>query len=168
MLLTKLSTEDHLRKLVDDKKISHHSPGLWPDRKCIRRLWLHPVVRSFSENPDAGTTYGAKVRAIFSAFVAGEDFDDDDLLKNLSKGPDGNIGIHEIKILWFPKARVLGGFLRHGEFVALSHADRDLLATFGFQPIINLVKERWKELFPEREMLNDSRSELLRKFDGAV
>ncbi len=62
---------------------------------------------------------------------------------------------------------MLGGFLRKGEFVALSYGDRGDLAAAGFGPLIKVVRDRWKALFPNCEPLKGlPRSGLLEEFDG--
>jgi hypothetical protein len=114
---------------------------------------------------DAETKYFAQARAFFSSFVAGADFDDDDMLKPLSQGQDG---LWEFRITFQPQARVLGGFLRNGEFIALAEAKRADLDKQGFGKTIGLVKSRWKSLFSDQRPLLNSRSTLLQEFDDDV
>ncbi|TKT73663.1 hypothetical protein YH63_020785 [Afipia massiliensis] len=166
--MTNKSTEDHLSELHRTGSLVHYSPDLWPDRSCKRRLWLHPKVHAWANAPDEGAEYGARIRAVFRSFVGGADFDDDALFKPITKGPDGKLGLWEIKIIYVPQARVFGGFLRKGEFVALSYGIRSHLASYGFQPIIDLVRQRWEDLFPDRSMLKAPRVELLGDFDGGI
>ena len=165
--MTKKSTEAHVLDLHRAGKLTHHDRALWPDDTCIRRLWLHPNVKKWASTPgesSAERDYFAQVRAFFSAFVAGSDFDDDDMLKALSQGKHG---IWEFRITFRPQARVLGAFLRNGEFVALAHSDRGDLAKAGFGPLIKVVRDRWKALFPNHEPLKGfPRSALLEEFDG--
>ncbi|OKO87573.1 hypothetical protein AC629_13620 [Bradyrhizobium sp. NAS80.1] len=109
--------------------------------------------------------YYAQVRAFFSAFVAGDDFDDDDMLKAMSEGRDG---IWEFRITFVPQARVFGGFLRTGEFVALNFDKRSNLAARGFAPLITATKARWKALFPSESPLLSGRSLLLQEFEDDI
>jgi hypothetical protein len=169
--LTKKSIDTHVAELHAAGELVHHSKILWPDQTCLRRLWLHPNVDKWAQSD--GTTrdeerYFAGVRAVFADFVRGEDFDDDAEFKAITKGPNGKYGMWEIKISFFPHWRVLGGFLRMGEFVALSHGNRALLAQHGFEPLIEVVRERWEALFPIRPMLKGIRADLLGDFNGGI
>ena len=160
-----VSIEAHVRNLHRAGKVVHHDRNLWPDDTCLRRLWLHQNVQKWANS--AGQTpaeekYFAQVRAFLSAFVEGADFDDDDMLKALSEGRDG---IWEFRITFQPQARVLGGFLRTGEFVALSFADRADLQAAGFGPLIRVVKSRWASMFPSQGPLIKGRNELLQDFE---
>jgi hypothetical protein len=108
--------------------------------------------------------YFAGTRAFFSTFVAGADFDDDDMLKALS----GKDGLWEFRITFQPQWRVFGGFLRNGEFVALAQAKRGDLQKSSFGPIIMLVKNRWKSLFPDQSPLLSPRNTLVQDFDDDI
>jgi hypothetical protein len=166
--LTKKSTEAHVISLHKAGKLEHHDRDLWPDDTCLRRLWLHPNVQKWANSTGktaAERDYFAKVRAFLSAFVSGADFDDDDMLKALSQGRDG---IWEFRITFQPQARVLGSFLRPGEFVAFSFADRADLQVAGFGPLIGLVKSRWKSMFPNHSPLKMPRTSLLMEFDDDI
>jgi hypothetical protein len=163
--LTIKSTEAHVLDLHKAGKLVHHNRDLWPDDTCLRRLWLHPNVQKWAALV-GGTAqereYFAKVRAFLSAFVGGADFDDDDMLKALSQGNDG---LWEFRVTFQPQARVVGAFLRPGEFVALSFADRGDLQKAGFGPLIRLVKSRWNSMFPNYGPLKKPRTSLLVEFD---
>ena len=161
--MTKKSTEDHLKELTRFGKLSHYGKVQWPDETCVRRLWLHPSVKHWMmlEGTASERDYYAQVRAFFSAFISGADFDDDDLLKALSGGKDG---IWEFRITFQPQARVFGFFLRPGEFVALAHKDRGDLDKSGFGGSIQTVKDRAKLLFPADKPLIDTRANLLQEF----
>jgi hypothetical protein len=157
--LTKKSTEAHLKALHRAGRLAHYDQTLWPDDTCLRRLWLHPTVRAWVKKYFAGT------RAFFSTFVAGADFDDDDMLKALSEGKDG---LWEFRITFQPQWRVFGGFLRNGEIVALAQAKRGDLQKSSFGPIIMLVKNRWKSLFPDQSPLLSPRNTLVQDFDDDI
>ncbi|QIO34658.1 hypothetical protein [Bradyrhizobium sp. 1(2017)] len=116
-------------------------------------------------NNDSERKYFAQVRAFFSAFVAGNDFDDDDMLKALSGGQDG---IWEFRITFLPQARVLGAFLRKGEFVALTFDKRSDLAARGFGPLIASTRSRWAGLFPGESPSMLSRHLLLQEFEDDI
>lgn len=163
-----MSTEAHVLSLHRAGKLVHHDRPIWPDDTCLRRLWLHPNVQNWTNSTGdtaAERTYFAQVRAFFSAFVRADDFDDDDMLKALSQGRDG---LWEFRITFQPQARVLGAFLRPGEFVALSFANRADLQAAGFGPLIKVVKSRWKSMFPHHKPLMRSRPILLREFDDDI
>jgi hypothetical protein len=169
--LTIKSIETHVAELHETGKLVHHSKVLWPDQTCLRRLWLHPNVHEWAQSDGATRDeekYFAGVRAVFSDFVRGEDFDDEAEFKEITKGPNGKFGIWEIKISFFPHWRVLGGFLRVGEFVALSHGNRALLAQHGFEPLIQVVRGRWEQLFTDRPMLRGLRPDLLGNYNGGL
>jgi hypothetical protein len=108
--------------------------------------------------------YFADAQAFFRVFVAGADFDDDDMLKSLSQGEGG---LWEFRITFHPQARVIGGFLRNGEFVALAQAKRADLGKKGFGQTIGLVKDRWRSLFSQSPLLSP-RNMLLQEFDDDV
>jgi hypothetical protein len=166
--LTKKSTEAHVRDLHKAGKLVHYDRDLWPDDTCVRRLWLHPNVEKWCNSTGdnaADRNYFAQIRAFFSSFVGGGDFDDDDMLKALSQGKDG---LWEFRITFQPQARVIGGFLRPGEFVALSFANRSDLAAAGFGPLIGVVKNRWKSMFPDQGPLMEPRARLLMEFDDGL
>jgi hypothetical protein len=166
--LTKKSTEAHVLSLHRAGKLVHHDRDLWPDDTCLRRLWLHPNVQKWAEtigDTAAERNYFAQVRAFLSAFVAGADFDDDDMLKALSQGKDG---LWEFRITFQPQARVLGAFLRPGEFVALSFANRADLQAAGFGPLIKVVKSRWASMFPNHTPLVEPRLRLLTEFEDDI
>ena len=58
---------------------------------------------------------------MLKAFVTGGDFDDDELLWELTT----NLGSwYEFRITFHPQHRILGGFLRPCEFIALAHGTR--------------------------------------------
>jgi hypothetical protein len=166
--LTIKSTEAHVLALHKAGRLVHYDRDLWPDDTCFRRLWLHPNVQKWANS--TGDTakerdYFAKVRAFFSQFVGGADFDDDDMLKTLSQGKHG---LWEFRITFQPQARVVGGFLRPGEFVALSFADRADLDAAGFGPIIKVVRSRWDSMFPHQKPLMEPRTNLLREFEDGL
>lgn len=166
--MTKKSTEAHLKALHRAGRLAHYDQTLWPDDTCLRRLWLHPTVEEWlmSDGKTAAEQrWFAQARAFFRAFVAGADFDDDDMLKALSEGKDG---LWEFRITFLPQWRIVGGFLRNGEFIALAQAKRDDLQKSGFGPIIKLVRGRWKSLFPDQAPLLSPRSTLLREFDDDI
>jgi hypothetical protein len=166
--LTKKSTEAHVKDLHKAGKIVHYERDLWPDDTCLRRLWMHPNVDNWVNSTGASASerrYFAQVRAFFASFVSGADFDDDDMLKTLSQGKDG---LWEFRVTFQPQARVVGGFLRPGEFIALSFADRSALAAAGFGPLIKVVKDRWKLMFPTHAPLMMARADLLTEFDDGV
>ena len=166
--MTIKSTEAHVVSLHRAGKLVHHDRTLWPDDTCLRRLWLHPNVQKWANSTGdtaAERDYFAQIRAFFSAFVGDADFDDDDMLKALSQGRDG---LWEFRITFRPQARVVGAFLRPGEFVALSFADRADLQAAGFGPLIGVVKNRWKSLFPNCTPLMMPRTSLLTEFDDDI
>jgi hypothetical protein len=166
--LTKKSTEAHVLSLHRAGKLVHYDRDLWPDDTCLRRLWLHPNVQKWADtigDTAAERSYFAQVRAFLSSFIAGADFDDDDMLKALSQGKDG---LWEFRITFQPQARVLGAFLRSGEFVALSFADRVDLQKAGFGPLIRVVKSRWASMFPDHAPLIEPRISLLTEFDDDI
>ncbi len=166
--MTIKSTEAHVLSLHKAGKLVHHDRDLWPDDTCLRRLWLHPNVQKWANSTGstaADRRYFAQVRAFLSAFVGGSDFDDDDMLKALSHGRDG---LWEFRITFQPQARVVGAFLRPGEFIALSFADRADLHAVGFGPLIGVVKSRWKSMFPSYLPLMTPRTLLLTEFDDDI
>lgn len=125
--MTKKSTEAHLLGLQRAGRLKHYDRSLWPDETCLRRLWLHPSIEHWLMRPGNTTqerAYFAQVRAFFSAFVGGADFNDDDLLKPLSEGKEG---FWDFRITFQPQMRVAGAFLRKGEFVALAFDNRGRL-----------------------------------------
>jgi hypothetical protein len=100
---------------------------------------------------------------MLKAFVTGEDFDDDMACK-LMKPHDR--GIFEIKITFVPQHRLFGGFLRIGEFVALTHGTREQLSKGqGFAPKINRAQTLWQDMF-RHPPLGGSRSRLLEDFSN--
>ncbi len=127
---------------------------------------MHPEVAKFVEA--VGTTkaeerFCANVRAVCRAFVQGEDFDDDALLKSLQPKAEA---IWEFKLTYEPQHRILGAFLRKGEFVATNHRDRKTLAR-GFGPSRTRVKSVWSTLFPSNPRSSGARHALLEDFEHA-
>jgi hypothetical protein len=166
--LTKKSTEDHLLSLQRAGKLVHYDRSLWPDETCLRRLWLHPSIEHWVMLPGKTAeqrAYFAHVRAFFSAFIGGADFDDDDMLKPLSEGKEG---LWDFRITFQPQMRVAGAFLRKGEFVALAFDDRARLDKRGFGEFVGLVKRRFATLFPEHLPLMKPRPWLLQEFDDDI
>ena len=101
------------------------------------------------------------VRDFLKNFVTGDDFDNDALLKPLTT----SLGAwYEFKILFDPHHRIIGGFLRPGEFVALAHETRRNLDEKGFAPTINRASRLWNGLSFGSLPLTAKRSSLLEDF----
>lgn len=100
---------------------------------------------------------------MLKAFVTGEDFDDDMACKPMKPHDRGIFGI---KITFVPQHRLFGGFLRIGEFVALTHETRGQLSKGqGFAPKIKRAETLWRGMF-QKSPLNSSRSRLLEGFSN--
>lgn len=110
---------------------------------------------------DEDRAYSADIRAHLKKFVIGEDFDNDDLFKVL-KG--GDASLWSMRIVFHPQARLIGGFLRPGEFIGLAFRARAVLATEGFVPVITRARNVWTSIFPAFPRLTDNRERLLSDF----
>ncbi|HEX8165910.1 MAG TPA: hypothetical protein VF601_08990 [Beijerinckiaceae bacterium] len=95
-------------------------------------------------------------------FVIGRDFDDDAMLKRLKPETEA---LYAFRISFNPKHRILGGFLRPGEFVATAHRSRRELEDETWVPARTLAKDQWEALFPGIRRLSDQRCDLLKDFE---
>jgi len=139
-------------------------PGLAPGKAYRRRLWLHPALAKWvaTQSLDASQQrYFEGVRALLKAFVTGGDFDDDELLWELTT----NLGSwYEFRITFHPQHRIVGGFSRPGEFIALAHGTRKDLDKKGFAPTISRAAKLWNSLSFGSRPLTTHRSSLLEDF----
>lgn len=153
-----------LQKLIREGRLELFEPELGPGGSYRRRMFLHPDVSKWLSNLKASeetSDYAVAVHAMLKAFVTGEDFDDDTILK-LMKPVDR--GIYSLRIVFVPQHRIFGGFLRAGEFAALSHSGRDALGKGqGFKPILNRVSHIWRSIFGDLPSCKP-RSSLLEDF----
>jgi hypothetical protein len=163
--LTSNTTNSHIAALRRSGRISLYDPDRWPHEAYRRRLWMHPGIEDWVKTTGSTTMerkYHADVRALLKQFVTGGDFDDDEVLKEISDD-----GIWEIRITFEPQARMFGGFLRIGEFVATNWRDRKALSS-GFGRDKTRCRTIWQSLFPkQRRLLGPTRTELLEEFDDA-
>ena len=91
----------------------------------------------------------------------GGDFEDDTLLKELTT----KVGaFYEFRITFNPQHRIVGGFLRPGEFFALAHETRKNLEAKGFAPTISRASKLWNSLGFDSRPLTDQCSSLLEDF----
>ena len=162
--LTFISTDADIQRLIRQGRLELFEPALGPGETYRRRLFLHPDIakwldrlEAYAEDPD----YAAKVTSMLKAFVTGEDFDDDVACKPMKPH---HRGIFELKITFVPQHRLFGGFLRIGEFVALTHETRRQLSKGqGFAPKINRAETLWRGMF-RHPPLGGNRSRLLEDF----
>ena len=140
-----------------------HVPELEVGDACRRRLWLHPEVSKWAlaKGEDRKQQrYFEGVRDFLRNFVIGEDFDNEALLKPLKT----SLGAwYEFRILFAPHHRIIGGFLRTGEFLALTHGTRQDLDK-NFAPSIRRANEIWKSLSLDAQPLTGERVDLLEDF----
>lgn len=162
--LTWKSTEAHILSLERRGQLVPFEPGLVQGKAYRRRLWLHLALAKWvaTQGLDASQQrYFEGVRALLKAFVTGGDFDDDELLWELTT----NLGSwYEFRITFHPQHRILGGFLRPGEFIALAHGTRKDLDKKGFAPTISRAAKLWKSLSFGSRPLTTTRSSLLEDF----
>ena len=162
--LTWKSTEAHIKTLARSGRLVHFEPELEFGDVWSRRLWLHPTVSEWVGSEGDGAKrqrYFDGVRDFLKTFVTGDDFDNDVLLKPLTT----NLGAwYEFKIIFDPHHRIIGGFLRPGEFVALAHETRKNLDEKGFAPAISRASRLWNNLALGSRPLTDKRSFLLEDF----
>ena len=162
--MTWKSTEAHIRSLARSGRLVHFEPELGPGDACSRRLWLHPLVAKWAFSQGIGAKqarYFDGVRDFLKNFVTGDDFDNDALLKPLTT----SLGAwYEFKILFDPHHRIIGGFLRPGEFVALAHETRRNLDEKGFAPTISRASRLWNGLSFGSRPFTVKRSSLLEDF----
>jgi hypothetical protein len=107
--------------------------------------------------------YRADVRMFLKRYVIGEDFDDDVKLKQLKPPSDG---LYAFRVVFNPHHRILGGFVRPGEFVATAQKARSLLEQEGrgWTPTRTSAKTQWEALLPNHSRLTSTRSSLLVDF----
>jgi hypothetical protein len=129
-----------------------------------RRLWLHPTVSQWvgSEGGDPRQRrYFDNVRDFLKSFVAGDDFDNEAILKPMKT----DLGAwYEFRIYFDPHHRIIGGFLRPGEFIALTHQTRSHLDGKGFAPTISRASRLWNSCSFSSRPLIANRASLLEDF----
>ena len=139
-------------------------PELAPGKTYRRRLWLHPALAKWVASQShyvSQQRYFEAVRAFLKGFVMGGDFEDDAMLKALTT----DLGaFYEFRIAFHPQHRIVGGFLRPGEFIALAHETRKNLAGKGFAPTISRASKLWNSLAFKSRPLTDECSCLLEDF----
>ena len=163
--LTSKSTEAHILRLERSGRLIAFEPEFEVGDVHRRRLWLHPMVAQWvaSEGSDqAGQRYFDNVRDFLTSFVAGDDFDNEAILKPLKT----ELGAwYEFRIYFDPHHRIIGGFLRPGEFIALAHQTRRHLDGKGFAPTISRASRLWNSFSFGSQPLTAKRSTLLEDFD---
>ena len=162
--LTSKSTEAQIMSLARSGRLVLFEPELEVGDVSCRRIWLHPLVSKWvnSQGEDARRRrYFDDVRDFLRAFVIADDFDSDAVLKPLTT----NLGAwYEFKIIFDPHHRIIGGFLRPGEFVAIAHETRKNLDRKGFAQTISRASRLWNSLALGSRPLTDKRSSLLEDF----
>lgn len=162
--MTYKSTEAHIMALARSGRLVHFEPELGPGKVYRRRLWLHPALAkwvAFESHYASQQRYFEAVRAFLKGFVMGGDFEDDSMLKALTTDMGA---FYEFRIAFHPQHRIVGGFLRPGEFIALAHETRKNLAEKGFAPTISRASRLWNSLAFKSRPLTDECSSLLEDF----
>ena len=163
--MTFRSTEAHMDLHRRSGRLHLFEPELGHGEAYRRRLWLHPKLSQWicsQGETKQEKRYFDEVRGFLKSFVAGRDFEDDVKLKKLYT----DYGAwYEIRIIFNPHHRIIGGFLRPGEFVALMHDTRANLDRKGFSAAISQAAKIWKTLSFPNQPLTADRLSLLENFE---
>lgn len=162
--LTSESIETHIARARRSGAIMLFEPTRMPHEGYRRRLWLHPLVGKWVLGEGSGLddqVHRADVRAFLKGFVIGEDFDDDVLLKPL-KPPHEHL--YSLRISFQPQYRIVGGFLRPGEFVAAAHRSRNEIGE-DWVPVRTKARSVWATLFPDHNRAPLGRRALVADFE---
>ncbi len=162
--MTRKSTEAIVELLCRRGQLISFNPRLPVGESQRRWLWLHPEVSRWvwARGSDRlEQRHFDDVRAFLTSFIIGDDFDDDVRLKELKTSAHG---WYELRIIFHPQHRMIGGFVKPGEFVALTHGRRDRLDK-NFAPTIDRARKLWTSLFPDCPPSVVERALLLETFD---
>ena len=163
--MTSQSTDTHIAALEAAGELRLFSPHMRPDQAYRRRLWLTQPVWDWVQFRQGATRrereHRADTRAFLKRFVMGADFDNDVQVKLLRPHAQN---VYSFRVLFNPQHRIIGGFLRHGEFVATAHRLRSDLRTETWVPTLRVAKSEWSRLFPNHPRSSSDRQTNLADF----
>lgn len=150
-----MTTEDTIKKLVEEGKLRQFVPVLFPDEVHTREFFMTDILWRHLDGDvleKYGLEYQVKVEQHLTQFARGDKIRGGRHIKEVE--PFGN-GVWAFRILEDPQTRIFGGFIKDDWFVAFYMEKRSSL-NGRFTDFAKRVKNQWSILFKEKKMLLSS------------